>query len=224
VDESEEILTAYGAYTLFAAFAALGMGVPLPMLVLFGSLGLLVDSGVLSRQEAVLLVFSATVAGDTGSYLIFYFGGHLVLERIYRRFPAVRPQVERVEKWYRRYGVAAIVVFRWINWGQGQVIWLAGLSRLSPVRFLPVMASVNLAWAAAWTYVGIGSISLIRELAPWFAAALLALAALLAAYLYLARRGRLPLPARLAKILGGPPDSRPASEAPPHSRARRGPA
>lgn len=199
--KAEELLTAYGPYALFAAFAALGMGIPVPMLVLFGSLGILVESGSLSHRQAVWLVFLATVAGDTASYLLFYFAGQLLLERILQRFPALQPQVERVEYWYRRYGPLAIILFRWINWGQGQVIWLSGLTRLPAVRFFPVMAAVNLAWAAAWSYVGIGSIGVIRHLAPWAAAALLLLVAILALGAYLIYRRRLPLPARLAKLV-----------------------
>lgn len=201
VAKAEELLSGYGPYALFAAFTALGMGIPVPMLVLFGSLAVLVETGTLNQREAVLLVFLATVTGDTISYLLFYFGGQILLERIFRRFPTLRPQVERVERWYRRYGLVAIVLFRWINWGQGQVIWLSGLSRLPAARFFPVMAGVNLGWAAAWSYVGIGSISAIRNLAPWAAAVFLGLVAALALGAYLVYRRRLPLPASLAKLL-----------------------
>lgn len=201
VAKAEELLSGYGPYALFAAFTALGMGIPVPMLVLFGSLAILVETGTLNQREAVLLVFLATVTGDTISYLLFYFGGQLLLEKIFRRFPTLRPQVERVERWYRRYGLVAIVLFRWINWGQGQVIWLSGLSRLPAARFFPVMAGVNLGWAAAWSYVGIGSVSAIRSLAPWAAAVFLGLVAALALGAYLVYRRRLPLPARLAKLL-----------------------
>lgn len=216
VAKAEELLSGYGPYALFAAFTALGMGIPVPMLVLFGSLGVLVETGVLDQREAVLLVFLATVTGDTVSYLLFYFGGQILLEKIFKRFPAIRPQVERVERWYRRYGLIAIIIFRWINWGQGQVIWLSGLSRLPAARFFPVMAGVNLGWAAAWSYVGIGSISAIRSLAPWVAAILLGLLAALALGAYLVYRRRLPLPARLAKLLASldpqKPDPAPRSD------------
>jgi len=176
------------------------MGIPLPMLVLFGSLGLMVDRGVLNQAEAVTLVFAATVTGDTAGYLLFYFGGRILLNRILKRFPPIRPQVEKVESWYRRYGLIAIVVFRWINWGQGQVIWLAGLSRLPAPRFVPVMAGVNLAWATAWSYIGLGFITLLQRLAPWFVAGALLLVAGLLLWLYLAWRGRLPAPAWLRAI------------------------
>jgi membrane protein DedA with SNARE-associated domain len=214
VSPAEDLVVSLGPYALFAGFAALGMGIPLPMLVLFGSLGLMVDRGVLDRGEAVTLVFAATVVGDAAGYLLFYFGGRMVLERILERFPAVRPQVEKVERWYRRYGLIAIVLFRWINWGQGQVIWLSGLSRLPALRFFPVMAGVNLAWAAVWSYIGIGFIAVLRELAPWALAAALGLAGALALWLYLVRRGRLPAPAWLTRLLTtlqevDPPPSRP---------------
>ncbi|MGB9887203.1 MAG: DedA family protein [Moorellales bacterium] len=211
---AEDFIVNLGPYALFAGFAALGLGIPLPMLVLFGSLGLMVDRGLLDRGEAVTLVFAATVAGDAAGYILFYFGGRMVLERIMDRFPTVRPQVEKVERWYRRYGLIAIVLFRWINWGQGQVIWLSGLSRLPALRFFPVMAGVNLAWAAVWSYIGIGFIAWLRELAPWTLAAALTLTAALAVWLYLVWRGRLPAPAWLNRLLttlqeADPPPSRP---------------
>jgi len=194
------LLSRYGPHALFAAFAALGMGIPVPMLVLFGLLGVLVETGVLNQREAVLLVFLATVTGDTISYLLFYFGGHIILEKFFRRFPALRPQVERVECWYRRYGLVAIVLFRWIEWGQGQIIWLSGLSRLPAARFFPVMASVNLGWAAAWSYFGVGSLTAIRSLVPWAMAVFVGLVIALTLGACLVYRRRRFLPARLAHV------------------------
>lgn len=145
----------------------LGMGVPIPMLVLFGSTGAMVHGGALEQGEALLLVFTATLLGDILSYTIFYYGGPPLLQRVARRFAIQQEYLDQVQAWYRRYGIFAYIVSRWINWGEGQMVWLCGLTHMPFWRFFPVVGAMDFLWSAAWTYLGIGSLGLLARLAPW---------------------------------------------------------
>lgn len=176
----------YGLYLLFFGFVCLGIGIPVPMLILFTALGASVRQEALSLAGAITFVFLASTTGDIISYYLFYRRGQPLLDWISNRFQLDPRLVAGIEAGYQKYGVVAIFIFRWIEWGYGQVVWLCGLSRMPFPRFLAAILLALFPWSIAWTYIGISSAALLEQvlrLVPLVFVALILLAGGLG-YLY----------------------------------------
>lgn len=133
------------------------------MLILFTALGASVRQEALSPAGAIIFVFLASTTGDIISYYLFYRRGQPLLDWIINRFQLDPRLVARIEAGYQKYGIVAIFIFRWVEWGYGQVVWLCGLSRMPFDRFLAAISLALFPWSIAWTYIGIGSAALLEQ-------------------------------------------------------------
>lgn len=129
------------------------VGLPLPIeipLLLSGRM-------VLGGQAGLPLLAATTWAGTSVGNLISYFLarrlGRPLLMRAAGRLGMER-QILRMEGWLDRYGLLAIVVTRWINWGFALSLWAAGLSGIDPRRAFRTMLLNNLVWSIAWAMLG----------------------------------------------------------------------
>jgi len=148
-------LNSYGLSGIFLGFVIINFGIPFPLPVLFGLLGSTVKAGGISIFDAVTIVFLASLLGDLAAYGLFYAGGRPLLDYFLRRLRFNREALHRVEIWYNRYGVYALLVIRWINWGKAQLIWLCGLSKMPLKRFILASVLAELPWALAWSYLAV---------------------------------------------------------------------
>lgn len=148
-------ISSYGLPGIFMSFVMVNMGVPFPLPVLFGLLGTAVHAGKIIAAEAVVIVFSASLVGDLAAYGLFYTGGRPLLEYIFHRFRFKYETFERVENWYNRYGIYALLIVRWVNWGKTQLVWLCGLSRMPLGRFVLASVLAELPWSVAWSYLAV---------------------------------------------------------------------
>lgn len=140
-------------YVAGGIFFLEGFGTPLPVEIPLYIIGRQVHDGRSLYWQMVLLMWLTTVAGNTVGYVIGYYGGRPLMMRVASWFRVNPASLERMETWFRRYGLWLTLGTRWLNWGFAQNMWLCGITRVPFPRFLAVMAVNDLAWAMAWTYV-----------------------------------------------------------------------
>ncbi len=147
-------LAAWGLWGLGVLFTLEGMGLPLPAEIPFVLAGALAKAGQQPFWTLVLVAWSTTVIGNLLGYGAGYLGGRPLVERLTNWAGMSPERFEKYEQWICNHGLKILFFTRWINWGFGQSLWLAGVSRMPPRRFLPFMLGVNFVWAVAWTWLG----------------------------------------------------------------------
>lgn len=146
----------YGYLAVFVLVFLPEIGIPNPvpieLILLF--IGFLAFSGVLNFW----LVFLAAVAGDfigtTILYSIFYFFGHLFLEKKPRWIPISRAKIEKVSRLVSRRGVLGIYFGRLIPYLRGYVSVAAGLAQVRPKVFIPIVLFSAATWSGGFVIAG----------------------------------------------------------------------
>jgi membrane-associated protein len=128
---------------------ALFVGIVIPFLTgdsLLFAAGIL--AGTASGHLSIwVLAIGVGVAAFAGDQVGFWYGrrwGRAALER--RGGPWARRAVARTERFYQLFGWWSVVIGRYIPWGRVFVPPIAGISRMSYLRF----ATANLVGAVAW--------------------------------------------------------------------------
>lgn len=147
-------VAAWGLWGLAALFLLEGLGLPLPAEIPLVLSGGLAHAGRYPFWTLVSVAWGATVAGNVLGYGAGYLGGRPLVERLAAWAGMSEERLERMEAWVRRHGMKIVFFTRWINWGFGQSLWLAGISRVPPTRFVPFMLALNFCWAVVWVWFG----------------------------------------------------------------------
>lgn len=180
----------YGIVAIFLGFSLEGLGLPVPMELLFGLMGKLVADGEIPYLGGVLLAGAGALLGNTAGYLGGLYGGRPFVRFLVRFLRLPPERVERFERWFRKHGLMAIFIGRWAGWGYAQIMWFAGITRLEFWRFLAATTASNLAWASFWTFAGYRVIHYARQFwgLPGVLAVLLLLLGVAAAVAYFYKR------------------------------------
>lgn len=120
-------------------------GIIVPGTVLLFAIAALAGSGILPLGEALLLGFLGGLLGD----FISYFLGRRFHQNI-RRLPGLRHHPEWIvgaETYFQRYGIASLLVGRFIGPLRPMLPMVAGMFDMPLVRF----AAVSLVAAAGWS-------------------------------------------------------------------------
>jgi membrane protein DedA with SNARE-associated domain len=123
-------------------------GLPLPGETALITAGGLAAAGHLSLPLVILLAGSAAIVGDTIGYWVGRRGGRALLLRDGRWSAHRRHAVERADRFFARYGVAAVFFARWIPGVRVVGAVMAGASRMHWPRFAAANAAGAFAWAA----------------------------------------------------------------------------
>lgn len=127
-------------------------GLLVPGTVLLFALGVLAGSGALSLGETLLLAYAGGLLGDVLSYAI----GRRFHQDI-RRLPLLRDHPEWLggaERYFQRYGVASLLVGRYIGPLRPMLPLVAGMLDMPFVRFLLVSLLAGAGWALAYMLPG----------------------------------------------------------------------
>lgn len=120
-------------------------GLIVPGTVLLFAVAVLAGSGALSLSETLFLGFIAGISGDIVSYFI---GRHF--HQNIRRLPGLRHHPEWIagaESYFQRYGIASLLVGRFIGPLRPMLPMVAGMFDMPFARF----AAVSLLAAAGWS-------------------------------------------------------------------------
>ena len=157
-------------------------GLIVPGTVLLFAVAVLAGSGALSLGETLLLGFLGGLLGDVVSYFL---GRHF--HQNIRRLPGLRHHPEWIgsaEAYFQRYGIASLLVGRFIGPLRPMLPMVAGMCDMPIPRFIGVSLLAGMGWAVAYLLPGWATGAAIRLPLPegfWPQAAVVAvgLAALL---------------------------------------------
>ena len=132
--------------------AFVGLLVPGETAVVVG--GVVAERGDVALPALIALVWLGAVGGDLVSFALGRRLGRPFLDDHGARL-RIRPEhVDRVDRFFARYGGRAVLVGRFVGILRALTPFVAGASRLPLRRFLPYSVVGALAWAATFTVVG----------------------------------------------------------------------
>ena len=146
------VIDSYGLIAVFVLILLEYACFPLPSEVV------LPFSGAVASQNDwtffAILGFSV-VAGVLGAlvcYLIGYFGGYPLIEKIKRKFPKMKKGLDASQKKYEKYALLSVCVGRLIPLCRTYISFIAGISRQNPWSYIGATAI----GVAIWNSVLIG--------------------------------------------------------------------
>lgn len=150
----ESWLAAGGSLLLFLLLMACGLGLPLPEDIPLIAAGALIAAGKLEWWHVAVAGWGGIMCGD----LILYhlgrrFGHHVSRLPVVGRHLTER-RMERVEAWFRRYGIWAVALGRMVAGVRAVMVVTAGTIRFSRVKF--VLADGVAAVASGGVFVLLG--------------------------------------------------------------------
>ena len=129
-----ETILRYGMLAVFIALILTPFGLPIPEDVSLLAAGILSATGHASLPEAVVVGYIGVIGGDIISWT---FGRRVGLQPTGFIARLVGPaDIERIERFYRRYGSWAIVIARQFPGMRMPAFFFAGASGVSLPRFL----------------------------------------------------------------------------------------
>ena len=146
-----------------------GIGVPIPVEIPLGIVGLRMVRGESTYWEIVLLMWLSTVLGNTIGYVLGYYGGRPLALKLVSLFRITPDLWHKAESWFKQHGLKVVLATRWINWGFAQNMWLCGITQVPFGRFFVVMVVNDFLWAMAWTWVARTAVIYLRRAGAVFA-------------------------------------------------------
>ncbi len=151
-----EIIQNYGIWTyailFLIIFCETGLVVTpfLPGDSLLFAAGIFAGAGLLEVGWLLLILFAAAVLGDVANYSIGYRIGQRLLDnpksRIFKK-----EYVEKTHRFYEKYGGKTIILARFVPIVRTFAPFLAGVGRMSYLKF----AVYNVTGAVAWVLIGV---------------------------------------------------------------------
>ncbi len=149
-----EIINDYGVWTygllFLIIFCETGLVVTpfLPGDSLLFAAGVFAGAGLLEIVWLLLILTAAAVLGDAVNYSIGFRIGKRLLENPHSRI-FKKEYIERTERFYEKYGGKTIVIARFVPIVRTFAPFLAGVGRMSYLRF----AVYNVTGAVAWVLI-----------------------------------------------------------------------
>jgi len=166
-------LARWGLFGCALIYALEAMAVPVPIEVPFVIQGQLIYSRPELFWVAVVTIWLASSAGNLLAFFLARRLGRGAVEALARRFRIAPERIDRTVDWFRRRGVLAVIVTRWINWGYGISLWAAGFSGAPAIPYLGTVLVNTFFWAWWWTWASLYATQGIvwLGLPPWAVAA-----------------------------------------------------
>jgi membrane protein DedA with SNARE-associated domain len=135
-DFFQHLVQHYGLGGLFAAMTLANIGAPVGSEIVLPLAGGLAQRGLLSSLWlAIVVAVAAELVGQSIAYAVGRFGGRAFIER-YGRFIHFRDkEMQRVERFFGRYGPFAIFICRFIPVVRGVVGIPAGIAEMPLLPF-----------------------------------------------------------------------------------------
>lgn len=174
-------LARWGIFGCALMYALEGMAAPVPIEIPFVLTGQMIYARSQLFWPVVLATWSASCLGNLSAFLLARWLGRGPVERLARRFGIGPERLQRATAWFRRRGVLAVVVTRWINWGYGISLWAAGFTGAPALPYLGIVVVNTFFWACWWTFASLAATRGVvwLGLPPWAVAVPAAAVALL---------------------------------------------
>jgi len=149
-------IAAYGLLAVFVLMVAESCGLPFPSEVIMPTSGLLAATGHMNLVAAIIAGTAANLVGSLIAYgLAARFGEPLLLGP--GRYVGIRRHhLEIADAWFKRWGLAAVLIGRVLPVVRTYISFPAGLARVDLARFSILTFVGALPWVAALALVGYG--------------------------------------------------------------------
>ncbi len=164
------VLQSYGPWVYLLLFAIIfcetGLVVTpfLPGDSLLFIAGTLAASGGIDVHLLALLLSVAAVLGNTVNYSIGRFAGPKVFQREHSRF-LDRRALDRAHAFYEKYGGTTIIITRFVPILRTFAPFVAGIARMTYLKFTAYNVAGGLAWVLSLLYAGywFGNVEFVRQ-------------------------------------------------------------
>ena len=158
----EHFLETWGYLAVFALSFISSMGLPVgaEVAIIYG--GVLASGQVANEPHhlnliAVIVVATlAEVLGSLAGYLIGYFGGRPLVDRVGKYVLLTHKDLDRAEAWFARRGEPVVLFGRFIPLLRSFVSFAAGLGEMAMAKFLAFTLIGCAIWCTILTSVGYG--------------------------------------------------------------------
>ena len=152
--------------------------------------GALAAAGGMDVHLLALLLVLAAVLGNTVNYSIGYFLGPKVFHWEQSRF-FNRKALDRTHAFYEKHGGKTIVITRFVPILRTFAPFVAGIARMTYLRFTAYNVAGALAWVLSLVYSGywFGNVPWVKQNLSWVILGIIALSLMPLAIAYLRHRG-----------------------------------
>lgn len=144
----------YGYPVLFAAVLFMNAGVPLPGHLTYLAAAVLSGRGALSLPAVIAVAVAAAIGGALIGYYLGLRGGRKLVDGFGPRVGLTPPRVARMEAFFERHGVKAILMTRFFVIIRTFGAIFAGLNRIPERRFFVATALGAVAWGGIFGAAG----------------------------------------------------------------------
>lgn len=130
------------------------INIPLPSEVLMPLSGALVASGRFELWAVALAGAAGNVIGSVGNYYLGARGGRPFIERYGRYLLIHHDDLERADRWFRKYGLAAVFFTRLLPVVRTFISFPAGVARVPLGPFVALTFLGSFLWSAFLAYLG----------------------------------------------------------------------
>ena len=151
------MISQYGYPAVFAAAFIEVIFPPIPSEVIFPLVGFTAQSGGLGLGNAIGMATTGALGSTAGAIIIYFASmkvGRAAIVRFGKRIRVSELEIEKAEKWFAKYGAAAVFTGRMVP-GIREIISIpAGISRMNFVKFVAYTFAGSLAWCIILTLAG----------------------------------------------------------------------
>ncbi len=166
----DSVIRSYGTWTyaflFLIIFCETGLVVTpiLPGDSLLFAIGTFAALGSLDIRLIIILLSIAAIAGDTINYWIGYIMGPKVFKKEKSRF-FNKEYLDRTHRFYEKYGGKTIIIARFIPIIRTFAPFVAGIGRMTYMRFITYNVVGGIGWIAAFVFGGyfFGNIPLVKN-------------------------------------------------------------
>lgn len=149
------IISGLGYAGIVAAMAIESACIPLPSEVIMPFSGYLVSQGRFTLWGVSLAGASGCTLGSAAAYAAGAYGGRPFILKYGRYLLISAREVERADRWFARYGMAATFISRLLPVIRTFISLPAGIARVPFGRFLLYAFLGSLPWSFVLAYVGL---------------------------------------------------------------------
>ena len=150
-----DVISAMGYGGIVLLMAIESACIPLPSEVIMPFSGYLVSQGRFSLWGVSLAGALGCTLGSTAAYAVGAYGGRPFILKYGRYFLVTAHEVDRADRWFARYGMAATFISRLLPVIRTFISLPAGVARVPFTRFLVYAFLGSLPWSWVLAYVGL---------------------------------------------------------------------
>ena len=152
-----ELLSDYLYFGVFLAALIETIIPPIPTMAVFPTAGYIASQNGLGLGEVILLGIVGGVGASIGSSMIYFIAlklGRTALLKYLEKVKVSEKKLERVEKWFQKYGDKAVLFGRMVPVFREMVSVPAGLLKMKVQKFLIYTVLGSCAWSITMITIG----------------------------------------------------------------------